>query len=310
MRLQCESREMNFQHAVENRIGDRVLDTTARVEFKNVMVATDFSSAAEKALRYAIEIAGRYTAMLHVAHVSGLPVYAYAPAAAWPKLAEEDRAYRENAKAHLEAQLQSVPHQTIFRDGDVWQVLSNLIREKEADLLVIGTHGRSGIEKALLGSVAEKLFREASCPVLTVGPQAIVKSRHAAELSRILYATNFSTESLAAAPYAISLAREHRAHLILLTCREEGPETVRGTLQTLGQLVPFGADLRCEPICVVERGPHGEKILEVAESHGADLIALGVERSPNELDPKPHFHRSELYKIVTQATCPVLTVRA
>jgi nucleotide-binding universal stress UspA family protein len=310
MRLQYESKEMGFHHVIENRIADRVLDTTARVEFKNIMLATDFSYAAEKALRYAIEIAGRYTALLHVVHVSGPPVYSYAPAAAWPKLAEEDRAFREKAKENLEEQLKSVPHRMIFQDGDVWEVLSNLIREKQADLLIVGTHGRSGIEKALLGSVAEKIFRQATCPVLTVGPQAEVRSRHTAALSRIMYATNFSAESLVAVPYAISLAREHRAHLILLTCREEAPEMVRGTLQTLSQLVPFGADLRSEPICVVERGSHGKKILEVCESHGADLLILGVEHSPSELEPKPHLYRSELYKIVTQATCPVLTVRA
>jgi nucleotide-binding universal stress UspA family protein len=289
----------------------RAFATTFRVTFKNILVATDLSSAAGKGLDYAAEIARRYGATLHVVHVVGRPVYPYAPAAAWPKLAEEEQAFRREAKARFEEQLQLLPHELIFQEGEVWQTLSHLIRAKQADLLVLGTHGRSGIEKALMGSVAETAFRQAACPVLTVGPKARVRSsRHAAELSRILYATDFSPGSLAAAPYAISLAREHRAQLILVHCFEKGAEEMHPMLQTLGQLVPFGTDLRCEPICVVERGPHGKKILDVSEGHGVDLVVLGIDGTDRHFAKKPHFQVSALYQIVTQATCPVLTVRS
>jgi len=289
---------------------DRTFERTHRATFKNVLFATDLSSAAEKGLPYAIEIARRYSARLHVVHVASPVAYPYAPAVAWPKLAEGEQAFRSEAKAKLEQQLQSVPHELIFQQGDVWPTLRDLIRLKEADLLVLSTHGRSGMEKALMGSVAERVFHQAACPVLTVGPKVTVKSRHAAELNRILYATDFSPESLAAAPYAISLAEEHRTQLILLNCFEEKDAEVRAMLQTLHQLVPFGADLRCEPICIVERGAHGQKILDVAEGHGADLIVLGIDSAYEHSFRKARFQqRSDLYKIVTQASCPVLTVR-
>jgi nucleotide-binding universal stress UspA family protein len=297
---------MASEYVMADQSRSRSLDTTIRPAFKNILFATDLSSAAEKGLWYAVEIARRYGAILHVIHVVGPPVYPYAPAAAWPKLAEEDKTFELEAKAKLEEQLQPVPHELIFQEGEVSPTLSDLIRAKQADLLVLGTHGRSGIEKALMGSVAEKIFHQAACPVLTVGPKVTARSRYAAELNRILYATDFSPESLAAAPYALSLAQEHRAQLILLNCLEDGAEAVHAMLQTLGRLVPFGADLRCEPICIVERGPHGENILDVSEGHGADLIVLGIACGP----VKAHFHRSALYKIATQATCPVLTVRA
>jgi nucleotide-binding universal stress UspA family protein len=71
--------------------------------------------------------------------------------------------------------------------------------------------------------------------------------------------------------------------------------------------LPFGADLRCEPTCVVERGEDGEKILEVSEGHGADLVVLGVPGTNGHLARKNHFQRSALYNIVTEPTCPMLT---
>ena len=79
--------------------------------------------------------------------------------------------------------------------------------------------------------------------------------------------------------------------------------------QTLRDLVPFGAELRCQPTCVAERGAHGHKILEVSEGHGADIVVLGVTSGGPHLHKKSYFYRSALYKIVTQAKCPVLTVR-
>jgi len=293
----------------QERYSRRALDTTSRIALRNILFATDLSPAAEKALPYAIEMSHRYSATLHAVHVFGPPVYPYVPAAAWPKMAEDDEAFRREAKSDLDHKLSPVPHEVIFQTGKVWETISGIISKKQIDLLVLGTRGRTGIEKALMGSVAEEIFHQSECPVLTVGPHVTVKSRNVAQLSRILYATDFSSESLAAAPYAVSLAREHRAQLILLNCIEDAGD-VQSTLHTLRELVPFGTDLRCEPICVAERGPHGEKIMEIAEGHSADMIVLGVNTSDRLLTKKPHFQRSALYKIVTQATCPVLTVRA
>lgn len=293
-----------------SRSFDTTGDTTERVGFKSIVVATDFSDVAEKGLRYAIEIARRDSSMLHVVHILGPAVYPYAPTSAWPNLAEQDRVTREQAKAKLEEQLQGVRHEVIFQGGEVYATLNELARDKQADLIVLGTHGRSGLEKVLMGSVAERIFRETRFPVMTVGPKAEEKCRTTAELRRILYATDFSAESLHAAPFAISLARENRAHLILLNCFEGGEDGIQAMLQGLRQLVPFGAELRCEPICIVERGPHGQKILDVAQSHGADLIVLGVDGASKGLSHNTPFHSSALYKIVTRATCPVLTVRA
>ena len=299
---------MASKYVVAAQLASHTLDTTERVGFKRIVVATDFSTAAEKGVHYAVEIAKRYRAALYVSHVQGAPVYTYAPAAAWPELAEEDKAFREEGRAKLEEVLKDIPHELIFQEGEISETLKDIVREKQADLVVLGTHGRSGLDKALMGSVAEKIFRELRVPVLTLGPKVVAKALSSAELSRILYATDFTAESLHAAPYAISLSREHRANLILLNCFEGGEDGIQAMLEGLRQLVPFGAELRCEPICIVERGPHGKKILDVAESHGTDLIVLGVDGISKGMGMG--FRGSSLYKIVTQASCPVLTVRA
>ncbi len=286
----------------------KTLDSTTRVAFENILFATDLSPSAENALSYAVEIARRYHATVYAVHVIGPDVYALVPPIGWPKFADEEEEFRRESRHHLDEQLRDLPHEIIFQSGDTWPTLAEVIQKKRVDLLVLGTHGRTGLEKVLLGSVAEEIFRQALCPVLTVGPRSSLRPKNVAELNRILYATDFSPESLAAAPYAISLAREHRAQLILLHSMEDAGE-VSVLRYTLRDLVPFGADLRCQPDCVVERGAPANKILEVSEGHGADMIVLGVHGADGHLARITHFVRSDAYKIVTQAKCPVFTVR-
>lgn len=286
----------------------RLPGAPGQLALKNILYPTDLSATAERALPYALGITRRYGSIIYAVHVIQPDVYPLVPPAAWPKMATDEEMFRRDAEAVLKERLQGVSHELIFRVGEVWQTLSEIIQEKQIDLIVSSTHGRTGLEKALLGSVAEEIFRKASCPVLTVGSSVSAKPREHGELNRILYATDFSPESLAAAPWVISLAREHRAQLILVHCIEDGGD-VQTMLHTLGDLIPFGADLRCEPTCVVERGGHGSKILEVSEGHGVDMIVLGVSNASSHGSKKAYFYRSALYKIVTQAKCPVLTVR-
>jgi nucleotide-binding universal stress UspA family protein len=83
-------------------------------------------------------------------------------------------------------------------------------------MLVLGTHGRSGVGKLLIGSVAEEVFRRAACPVLSIGPKVSQQPAGEIQFHNILFATDFSENSLAALPYAISLAEEDQAQLTLL----------------------------------------------------------------------------------------------
>jgi nucleotide-binding universal stress UspA family protein len=285
----------------------KTLGIASQLRLTNILYATDLSFASERALPYALEIARRYGSTVYAVHAIHPDYDPLVPSSAWPYLDQDEEIFRQESRKDLERQLQGVPHGIIFQQGETWPIVSDLIEERGMDLLVFSTHGRTGLDRVLFGSDAEKFFRKAPCPVLAVGPAVTGKPKQNAELNRILYATDFGAESLAAAPYAISLAQEHRAQLILLHLIADGGD-VPTMLHTLRQLVPFGADLRCEPTCVVARGTPADKILEVAEGHGADLIVLGVHRDKG-LFPK-HLTRTGVFRIVAQAPCPVLIVRA
>jgi nucleotide-binding universal stress UspA family protein len=131
---------------------------------------------------------------------------------------------------------------------------------------VLGTHGRTGVGKLLLGSVAEEVFRSAPCPVLTVGPKVprltkMPKRRTngdvepaSVQFHHILYATDFHSQFQAAASYAFSLAQEFRTRLILLHVMEEygehlheRPGPIDAALRKLEALKPEDADLPWAP---------------------------------------------------------------
>jgi nucleotide-binding universal stress UspA family protein len=136
-------------------------------------------------------------------------------------------------------------------------------------------------------------------------------------MKQILYATDFSTASLAALPYAVSLAQEHQARLTILNVVENAkagdlvhPEMYNeSTIRRLRTLVPAEADRWCDPRFKVERGSAAEKILETAVAIGADLIVLGVRVAEGGLGAATHLFRPTAHRVVTQAECPVLTVR-
>ena len=307
-------RAIQVHEGLEESVGEQRRNMSlpkpaSHVRLKNILYATDFSPAAEKALPFALQIARRYEATLHVLHVVRPSVYPLVPPAGWVQMEKEEEASRNQSRKELEAQLEGLAHDIMFKEGDVWERIQEAVREKEIDLLVIGTHGRRGLEKTALGSIAEQALRRASCATLTIGPKIAMQAKSAAGWARILYATDFTTASLAAVRHAISLARENRAQLILLHCAERESD-VQVMLHTLRDLVPFGSDLRAEPDCVVAHGNPPEKILEVAEEHGTDIIVLGVDAAQGKFKKKIHINQTGIYKILTRATCPVLTIRA
>lgn len=287
--------------------------TSLQITFRHILYATDFSPSAEHALPYAVEIARRSLATIHAVHVTSPDVYPEVPPAEWPEMASRAREFRAQKKVRLELELQELPHEVLFLTGDVLEEIEAIIREKNVDLLVLGTHGRKGFSKVLMGSVAEKLFRRVSCPVLVVGPGVTSRHSHAkaAELNRVLYATDFSPESLAAARYAISLTKDHRAELILLHTAEAGAgEDDKLALETLKNVVPLGARLQSKPTYLIEHGEAADTILKAAKDARADLIFLGSRDLETQLIAATRFSASIDARVAAAAPCPVLIVHA
>jgi len=119
--------------------------------------------------------------------------------------------------AKIDSELRAVPHDTATAEGvGVWQAVEQAIQDRNIDLIVLGTHGRTHARKLLLGSIAEEILRRSSVPVLTVGPHVQKNTITSGAFHSVLFATDFSKACEAAAPFAVSLTEENDARLILL----------------------------------------------------------------------------------------------
>lgn len=291
----------------------------ARVVLKNILYLTDFSEPSEAALPFAASIAREYGAKVYAYHVLIPAAYTYTT----PELtaaaldAQEDAALANMQR--VDAQLAGLPHEIIVERGTgIWPSLEQAIMDYGIDLVVLGTHGRTGAQKLLLGSVAEEVFRRSHVPVLTIGPGERRGPHRGARFRHVLYATDFTDESLAAAPYALSMAQENEARLTLLHVMKE-PETkpfdkatedaISSALFRLHEIVPQTAEPWCRPEALVQFGNPADQILKTAKERDADLIVLGVRGVRGLLGAATHLERATAHKVVVHALCPVLTVR-
>jgi len=294
--------------------------TGARIQLKNIIFLTDFSEASEAALPFAMAIAREYGAAVHALHVLLPEAFMYtSPEATMVSIeAQEECAVAEMQRT--DSQLAGVVHEgNVVRSAEMWTAVAEAIEGTHADLLVLGTHGRTGAQKVMLGSVAEEVFRKSPIPVLTIGPRARSGLHGAARFHRVLFATDFNSESKAAAPFAVSLAQENQAQLILMHVLDGGREqTGRGrpgksiadAMHALLEMVPPDAELWCRPEPVVQYGSPAERILVEAKGRNVDLIVLGVRNAAGRLRVATRLSRSVAYQVVANAPCPVLTVRA
>jgi nucleotide-binding universal stress UspA family protein len=235
---------------------------------------------------------------------------------------------REQLKARLQAftpadAARTVPIEFVVAEGDIAGEI--LAQSASADLLVIGTHGRSGYEHMVLGSVAEKLVRKAQCPVLTV-PRAAEDATEGVPtlFHQIVAGVDFSPASMHALTFAASLAEEADAHLTVLEVVEiprelaawaeesqEGKDRVeqwkalaRSRLRTV---VPDARRVCCHVDERIETGEPYREILRVAAEQHAGLIVLGA-YGHGALGRM--FFGSTAQHVVREAVCPVLTFRA
>ena len=299
---------------------------------QSVMVATDFSEASKKPLRRALAIARHYKAKFYLAHVVSSLGYKLAGPGAASLAADavrrearqwEDELVRSGALAGLS-------HEVIVRvaaEGGVWEELEKILTQVHVDMLVVGTHGRRGLGKLLLGSVAEQIFRHADCPVVTVGPGSSPDSPidTARELQSILFATDFEEASLHALRYAISYANHFGTKLVLLHVLPavlvlEGPhrptaaavmdlrEQARADRLRRLEALASHARLAVPAEFLVEFGSPSETILQVANRFAADAIVMGLRRT-TRIGTASHLPWAVAYEVACASSCPVLTVR-
>jgi nucleotide-binding universal stress UspA family protein len=285
------------------------------VSLKTILVATDFSRCSEPALRYAAALARQEQGEIFLVHVLPPPPMYPVPLDVGPLSAEGKDARMGMNEALATVEVTGIKHEALLEQGDLWAVLEDVIKGHQIQLVVIGTHGREGLTKLLLGSVAEEVFRRALIPVVTVGPHVAPECLHEGRLRRVLFATDFSNESLHALPYALQLAQQHGAELTLLHAlasaipdAEHGATTyvqneMEEARRELQYLVPAGT--RAE--FVVDVGIPDAIIVREAQTRNASLIVMGLRRQ--SVFAATHLPWTTAHRVVCDAHCPVLTVR-
>jgi nucleotide-binding universal stress UspA family protein len=308
----CDSRGLNMLATKQAK---------QRVTFENILLATDFLPATNAAMSYAASLARSFGANLYALHVTEPTNYALPPKMPqmWAGMQTAVEAEKQGLREKLHRDFPGVTPKIIEAEGDVWRAVATAIEKYEIDLVVLGTRGRAGLEKVLLGSKAEEILRRIQCPVLTVGPDSRAKLGILGKIASILYATHFGPASLKASRIAVSLAEEYQAKLTVLTVRPpDRNETKTRLKEEVGEaceeelrgLVPEDAQLWCTPRFMVEYGNDpAEKILKRARREEADLIILGAHEPGGAGGAATHLPTTTIHRVVAHANCPVLTIR-
>jgi len=286
------------------------------VRFRNILFATDFSPAAAQAIPYVKRLAMHYDADLVALHVRPPAVNFMTQPPTWVDEETVSR-QREEDKNKLLDTFVGIRTTAMVEEGDIQSVLQEAIEKNKTDLVVIGTHGRTGLGKVLMGSIAEEIFRTVNCPVLTVGPRCDTSRGAGREIREILYATDLISPSPAAAAYAVSLAQEFQARLVLLHVIAEpkaaelvfAHDVKLAAKNLLRKLVPADAEAWCKPEFLVEHGDAAQRILDIAHLRESSLIVLGVKPEGGVPGAATHLPITTAHKVVCHAECPVLTVR-
>jgi nucleotide-binding universal stress UspA family protein len=294
------------------------------ISISHILCPIDFSEISHHALAHAAAIAHWYEARLTV-----LYVFPNLPTMDLPPLVLDD-----DDRARLMSQMRQfatgVPSTVAvdFRLLEAGLVHDEIVRQIEAthaDMLVLGTHGRSGFQRLFLGSVSEKVIRKATCPTLIVPPRAPDAAVDApVRFHRILCPVDFSDSSLDALAYAINLAEEADARLTLLQVVElplalsEEPtgididlprireQAVARARQRLNGLIPEQASTYCTVDATVVEGRAYREILRQATEGRSDLIVMGV-HGRGALDLL--LFGSTTHHVIRASTCPVLIIR-
>lgn len=292
-----------------------LMEDRISVSLDKLLVATDFSPASEKVVLYAKALAQRFGSTVEVAHIFDPSVVSSYEDAIIGMPPRDRREVEQRALESVRDDFKSsgIRAETALAEGHrPFAFLLKLAREKDVDLIVAGTASKSGVARLVLGSTAEELIRNAEIPVLTIGPKVPPPEAGPLVFKKIIYATDFTEESLRAAAYALSFAQDSGAHLYF--CYVLGAGVDRSAKKdlldnafkyALKQMIPPSSYDWCSPECVVEHGDAADAILGLAAKVQADLIVLGARKASFWLTHIVHGLTPDL---LAQATCPVMTV--
>ena len=290
-----------------------------------ILCPIDFSEFSVSAYQHALSVAEHYQAKLVAQHIVELWRHPDAGFVASAELYEEYiQALRESGKKQLQEFVENHTHDEIQPEllvqvGVAADSILSFAQLQKADVIVMGTHGRRGFDRLMLGSVTDRVMRGAPCPVLVAskpphGSVAAGSERgHVHHLSRILFCADFSENSERALKYAISATAEYDAELTLLHVLEGAPslakteEAMAVAAERLDKLIPPDGRKTLKIKTAVRIGKTYAQISQLAEEAQIDLVTMGV-RGRGALDVA--VFGSTTYRVMQLGSCPVLAVRS
>ena len=293
------------------------------IAIRNVLIATDFSPCSQRALLHGVAAAHHFGSTLHLVHVVQPGMFSFVPPEAYVGTSQALERALELARNEAGARLAEVLARTHCTDlrhriwvdvGGVGETLRALIGSEHIDLAIVGTHGRTGLRKIVLGSVAEDLFRHAACPVLTIGPRSWDSDPQSVRLKHILFPTDFSEDSAHALPLAMAVAGDFHARVTILHVIErldseaahDRARVISALQERMRNMVAAVVPLLPEVDCKVGFGDVAEVVIETAARLGVDLVAFGLKAPDTYVDRLPWMHA---YEVVCRIACPVLSLR-
>lgn len=289
------------------------LETTP-IQIKTILAATDFSEPATAALKVAAQMAKLFHSRLQVAYAVMPELYMADTTELTSELQKIDV---ERGQQQLHEYIRKVPavrsflHQEIALCGAPTDVITTLVETEGIDLVVMGSHGRSGAGKIVLGSVTESAIRRTHCPVLVIGPHCEAHSR---PLKSIVLATNLPAVSLRAAQYATSLTQQFGGTLTVVHVLQEhavegttsGATEERLVQKDLRELAPNDPEFRKHVHFQVRSGNAAKEIQRIAKHSKAGLIVMGAHEHTALADHAPW---AVLSQVIREARCPVMAIQ-
>jgi nucleotide-binding universal stress UspA family protein len=285
------------------------------ITIKKILCPVDFFPASDAAARYAAALASNYGAKLHLLHV--VAPFVPSPAELAVTIVDITKALEESSKRKLnklETALREtgIEVQAEVGSGDVYDEIKRAIAVEEPDLIVMGTHGRRGVERWFMGSTTEKLLRHSPVPLVTISA-AGEKSFNGPRFRRILVTTDFSDGTPDALNYAFSVAQENESKVTLLHVLHEAADpaskyrepVVNGVRKELDDLVPAEARNWCDIVSRVETGVPYSIILRTLLDEKIDLLVMNI-HGKGMLDRALLGSTAE--RVVRVAPCPVMMI--
>jgi nucleotide-binding universal stress UspA family protein len=291
-------------------IGDR-----PDLNLKTVIFATDFSLCSQNAGLYAARIASYFSATLLVTHVFILSQAALEVEINKIQVSKQREDLQSLlTRSALLLEVKSIEAISTLLEGDPRDVIPALADSNGPAMIVLGTRGRSRLERGIIGSIAEKILRSSQWPTLTVGPQVKPMSSRTFPFARILFATDFTAAAANAGVYAVTFAEIFGAKIDVLNVVQEDaiehPDRLSDLqaqfFKALEVLVPQQAREFCDPRTFVAVGKAHDQILEHIRERSIDLLVLGIQKTSHL---SMEMRTSGAFRIIVDAECPVLTIR-